>query len=110
MKTSQGESVKCSLKKRHACCVNNGLWEKLNLRVDLEDQNSKIVLISLLNSLIEEQSAKLGSDAVVIDGKIVDKIKKKSTLITTNLLELSIYFTFTLLISFISACMCVLCY
>ena len=52
-----------------------GYREKLNLRVDSEDQNSKIV--SPLNSFIEEQSAKLGSNAVVIDGQIINLIEKK---------------------------------
>ena len=69
--------------KRHTCCVTDGIWEKLNLRDNSEDQQ----LISPLNSIIEEQSTKLGNDAVVIDGKFIDEIEKKGTLIIIQLIK-----------------------
>lgn len=82
------------------------LWDKINQKINY----SKFFLISPLNSIIKEQSTTLGSDAPVIDRKIIDEIEKKRDvrLITTNQVKLPIYFSFTLLISLISACLCVL--
>ena len=82
------------------------LWDKINQKINY----SKLFLISPLNSIIKEQSTTLGSDAPVIDRKIIDEIEKKRDvrLITTNQVKLPIYFSFTLLISLISACLCVL--
>ena len=84
LKPLQGESVKCSLKNDTLAVLPTGYGKSLIYEIIQKINNSKIVLISPLNSIIEEQSTKLGNDAVVVDGKIIDEIEKKDTLITTN--------------------------
>ncbi|XP_078328221.1 uncharacterized protein LOC111101565 isoform X3 [Crassostrea virginica] len=77
LKPLQGESVKCSLKNDTLAVLPTGYGKSLIYEIIQKINNSKIVLISPLNSIIEEQSTKLGNDAVVIDGKFIDEIEKK---------------------------------
>lgn len=53
------------------------LWDKINQKINY----CKFFLISPLNSIIKEQSTTLGSDAPVIDRKIIDEIEKKGDVI-----------------------------
>ena len=76
--------MKYSLKNDTLAVLPTGYGKSLIYEIIQKINNSKIVLISPLNSIIEEQSTKLGNDAVVIDGKIIDEIEKKGTLISTN--------------------------